>query len=348
MTTHIDNLWILALASKFTHENIVYSLLIMALLWLTMTFFYWSHPGGPAWGKYYYSNNNKNQNKNKNNLNSSQIFIPGPKGYPLIGSMNLMSSSLAHQRISSTAKTCKATRLMAFSLGDTRAIVTCNPDVAKEILHSSVFADRPIKESAYSLMFNRAIGFAPYGVYWRTLRKISTNHLFSPMQIKSSGLQRTEIAAQMIGLFRNRSYKSCGFGVRDVLKKASLNNMMCSVFGQRFKIDEVNERMMELSGLVEKGYDLLGSLNWGDHLPFLKDFDVQKIRFNCSELVPKVNRFVGSIISDHRADKNQTNKDFVHVLLSLQEPDKLSDSDMVAVLWVSLSNKHFFSVSIDY
>ncbi|KAK2353510.1 cytochrome P450 78A5 [Trifolium repens] len=335
MTTHIDNLWIFALASKFTHENIVYSLLIMALLWLTMTFFYWSHPGGPAWGKYYYSNNNKNQNKNNNNnnLNSSQIFIPGPKGYPLIGSMNLMSCSLAHQRIASTAKTCKATRLMAFSLGDTRAIVTCNPDVAKEILHSSVFADRPIKESAYSLMFNRAIGFAPYGVYWRTLRKISTNHLFSPMQIKSSGLQRTEIAAQMIGLFRNRSYNSCGFGVRDVLKKASLNNMMCSVFGQRFKIDEVNERMMELSGLVEKGYDLLGSLNWGDHLPFLKDFDVQKIRFNCSELVPKVNRFVGSIISDHRADKNQTNKDFVHVLLSLQEPDKLSDSDMVAVLW---------------
>ncbi|MCI10059.1 cytochrome P450 78A3-like [Trifolium medium] len=135
----------------------------MALLWLTMTFFYWSHPGGPAWGKYYYSNNNKN-----NNLNSSSIFIPGPKGYPLIGSMNLMSSSLAHQRIASTAKTCKATRLMAFSLGDTRAIVTCNPDVAKEILHSSVFADRPIKESAYSLMFNRAIGFAPYETAVRT------------------------------------------------------------------------------------------------------------------------------------------------------------------------------------
>lgn len=89
----------------------------------------------------------------------------------------------------------------------------------------------------------------------------------------------------------------------------------------------------ELSGLVEKGYDLLGTLNWGDHLPFLKDFDAQKIRFTCSELVPKVNRFVGSIIADHRADKNQTNLDFVHVLLSLQGPDKLSEPDMIAVLW---------------
>lgn len=245
-----------------------------------------------------------------------------------------MSSSLAHHRIASTAKACKATRLMAFSIGDTRAIVTCNPDVAKEILHSSVFADRPIKESAYSLMFNRAIGFAPYGVYWRTLRKISSNHLFSPMQIKSSGEQRSEIAVQMIDLFRNCCLSSDGgFRVRDVLKKASLNNMMWSIFGQRFKIDERNKRMEELSGLVEQGYDLLGTLNWGDHLPFLKDFDLQKIRFTCSELVPKVNRFVGSIISDHRADKIQTNRDFVHVLLSLQEPDKLSESDMIAVLW---------------
>ncbi|KAJ1378371.1 Cytochrome P450 [Sesbania bispinosa] len=250
--------------------------------------------------------------------------------------MNLMSS-LAHHRIAAAAKACNATRLMAFSLGDTRAIVTCHPDVAKEILNSSVFADRPIKESAYSLMFNRAIGFAPYGVYWRTLRKIATKHLFSPMQIKSSEIQRSEIANQMVHMFRNRlpspTPTSGGFTVRGVLKKASLNNMMWSVFGQRYKLNEANKGMEELRGLVEQGYDLLGTLNWGDHLPFLKDFDAQKIRSTCSKLVPKVNRFVGSIIADHRADKTQTNRDFVHVLLSLQEPDKLSDPDMIAVLW---------------
>lgn len=57
---------------------------------------------------------------------------------------------------------------MAYSLGQTRVIVTCNADVAKEILNSSVFADRPIKESAYSLLFNRAIG------------RIAATHMFSP------------------------------------------------------------------------------------------------------------------------------------------------------------------------
>ncbi|KAG5009034.1 hypothetical protein JHK87_017549 [Glycine soja] len=335
MTTHIDNLWVLALVSKCTQENIAWSLLtIMVTLWLSMTFFCWSHPGGPAWGKYYsfhyWKKTTTTTTTTSNNTNSNNLkMIPGPKGYPFIGSMSLMTS-LAHHRIAAAAQACKATRLMAFSMGDTRVIVTCHPHVAKEILNSSVFADRPIKESAYSLMFNRAIGFAPYGVYWRTLRRIAATHLFCPKQIKASELQRAEIAAQMTHSFRNRRG---GFGIRSVLKRASLNNMMWSVFGQRYDLDETNTSVDELSRLVEQGYDLLGTLNWGDHIPFLKDFDLQKIRFTCSKLVPQVNRFVGSIIADHQTDTTQTNRDFVHVLLSLQGPDKLSHSDMIAVLW---------------
>ncbi|MDG2845139.1 cytochrome P450, partial [Vibrio parahaemolyticus] len=182
-------------------------------------------------------------------------------------------TSLAHHRIAAAAQACKATRLMAFSMGDTRVIVTCHPHVAKEILNSSVFADRPIKESAYSLMFNRAIGFAPYGVYWRTLRRIAATHLLRPKQIEASELQRAEIAAQMTPLSRNRRGV---FGIRSVLKRASLNNMMWSVFGQRYDLDETNTSVDELSRLVEQGYDLLGTLNWGEHTPFMQDFDLQK------------------------------------------------------------------------
>lgn len=323
MTSHIDdNLWIIALTSKCTQENLAWVLLIMGSLWLTMTFYYWSHPGGPAWGKYY-------------TYSPPLSIIPGPKGFPLIGSMGLMTS-LAHHRIEAAAATCRAKRLMAFSLGDTRVIVTCHPDVAKEILNSSVFADRPVKESAYSLMFNRAIGFASYGVYWRSLRRIASNHFFCPRQIKASELQRSQIAAQMVHILNNKRHRS--LRVRQVLKKASLSNMMCSVFGQEYKLHDPNSGMEDLGILVDQGYDLLGLFNWADHLPFLAHFDAQNIRFRCSNLVPMVNRFVGTIIAEHRASKTETNRDFVDVLLSLPEPDQLSDSDMIAVLWVSSIN----------
>ncbi|CAN4108472.1 unnamed protein product [Withania somnifera] len=285
---------------------------------------YWSHPGGPAWGKYEWRKSCCLASFNNNN-------IPGPRGFPIIGSMNFMTG-LAHRKIATMAESCQAKRLMSLSLGETRVIITCNPEVAKEILNSSVFVDRPVKESAYSLMFHRAIGFAPYGVYWRTLRKIAATHLFCPKQIKASEAQRYQIAKQMVAMFQLGGRDIVR--VREVLKLASLNNMMCSVFGRKYSLDSCNSETEELGKLVDEGYELLGMLNWTDHLPWLAELDPQKIRLRCSRLVPKVNRFVSRIINEHRDQSgSDVHPDFVHVLLSLQGSERLSDSEMIAVLW---------------
>ncbi|GAV88901.1 p450 domain-containing protein [Cephalotus follicularis] len=322
METDIDFFWILSLVSKckaLSSQNSIFFLLFVSVAWVAMALCYWSFPGGPAWGKYWL----------KKGINAKPI--PGPRGFPLLGSMNLMTH-LAHHRLAAVAHVFKAKRLMAFSLGDTRVILTCNPDVAKEILNSSVFADRPVKESAYCLMFNRAIGFAPYGVYWRTLRRIAATHLFCPKQITNTETQRFNIASQMVSMIACQSKQQ--LRVRDILKRASLNNMMCSVFGRKYELTTLNSETEELIQLVDEGYELLGKLNWDDHISWLAGLDLQKIRFRCTKLVPRVSRFVNRIIEEHRAqNKVPQNQDFVDVLLSLQGPDKLSDLDMVAVLW---------------
>ncbi|KAM1125636.1 hypothetical protein ACFX1Q_040924 [Malus domestica] len=128
--------------------------------------------------------------------------------------------------------------------------------------------------------------------------------------------------------------------VCNVIKWASLNNMMCFVFCRKYELEvgaAVDSEVEELKGLVDEGYDLLGMLNWSNHLPWLADFDAQKIRFRCSNLVPKVNRFISRIISKHRTglkfEKDEKAPNFVDVLISLQGIDKLSDTDMIAVLW---------------
>ncbi|KAJ6807425.1 putative cytochrome P450 78A9 [Iris pallida] len=293
----------------------------LVLVGLLTSFIHWTAPGGPAWGKYIFSRTSRRT-----------AAIPGPRGLPLVGSMRLMSG-LAHRRLADAAQRLGATRLMAVSLGGTRVVVTSHPDVAKEILNSSAFADRPVKESAYGLLFHRAIGFAPYGLYWRTLRRIASTHLFCPKQISASGHHRARIAAEMVAELGGTTGGG-GARVRDVLKRASLSNVMSSVFGRRYGVGRAeSEEARELRGLVEEGYDLLGKLNWSDHLPWLAGLDLQRVRSRCAELVPNVNRFVSRIIEEHRNKNGGEASDFVDVLLSLQGGDRLSDPDMVAVLW---------------
>lgn len=291
---------------------------------LVTALLHWASPGGAAWGAYWWTRRGQ-----------LGIAIPGPRGFPVIGSMGLMTG-LAHRKLAAAAAGDeRRRRLMAFSLGETRMVVTADPDVARDLLASAAFADRPVKESAYGLMFHRAIGFAPYGDYWRTLRRVASSHLFSPRQVAASAAQRAAIARQMVDAMTLVAGGAGGVvEARRFLKRASLHNVMWSVFGRRYELEAESEEAAELRSLVDQGYDLLGQLNWSDHLPWLAGLDLQKTRSRCSALVPRVNRFVRQIIDEHRAaGADAVVMDFTDVLLSLQGSDKLSDADMIAVLW---------------
>ncbi|KAG5403795.1 hypothetical protein IGI04_009914 [Brassica rapa subsp. trilocularis] len=104
MATKLDTSSLLfALLSKcslLTQTNLALSLLVasIASLALSLSPFYWSHPGGPAWGKYFLHRRHRT------------TVIPGPRGLPFVGSMSLMSNALAHCCIAATAEKLGAKR----------------------------------------------------------------------------------------------------------------------------------------------------------------------------------------------------------------------------------------------
>ncbi|GMJ04608.1 KLUH, cytochrome P450, family 78, subfamily A, polypeptide 5 [Hibiscus trionum] len=281
----------------------------------------WLSPGGLAWARY---------------RSRSSVSIPGPLGFPFLGLLPVFTGATPHRVLAELAKAINAVKLMAFSVGFTRFIVSSDPETARDILNNSAFADRPVKESAYELLFHRAMGFAPYGEYWRSLRRISATHLFSPKRIAAFEGSRREIGAKMVEEI-NCSMKSKGeVFVRKVLHFGSLNNVMNTVFGKSYDFEKTNEGF-ELEQFVREGYKLLGMFNWSDHFPLLGWLDLQGTRKRCRILVSKVNVFVGKIIQEHRLKRVNGNDDkvgdFVDVLLDLENHEKLSDSDMIAVLW---------------
>ncbi|KAF2556310.1 hypothetical protein F2Q68_00013325 [Brassica cretica] len=292
-----------------------------AFAWLSLfvaTVAIFLSPGGLAWA---WTKSSK-----------TRVSIPGPSG-----SLSIFSGSNPHRVLASLAKRFKASPLMAFSVGFSRFVISSEPETAKEILNSSAFADRPVKESAYELLFHRAMGFAPYGEYWRNLRRISSTHLFSPRRIASFEGVRVGIGMMIVKKIKNVA----GGGeveVKKVIHFGSLNNVMTTVFGESYDFDEVNGDGSFLERLVSEGYELLGIFNWSDHFGVLRWFDFQGVRKRCRALVSEVNTFVGGIIEKHKMKMNNNNlngeeSDFVDVLLGLQKDEKLSDSDMIAVLW---------------
>ncbi|KAK4402212.1 cytochrome [Sesamum angolense] len=72
--------------------------------------------------------------------------IPGPSGFPLLGFGSFLHKLLDTDFSPAFLKSFKAESLMAFSVGFTRFIISSNPETAKEILNSLLFADRLVKE----------------------------------------------------------------------------------------------------------------------------------------------------------------------------------------------------------
>ncbi|KAJ9670865.1 hypothetical protein PVL29_027043 [Vitis rotundifolia] len=274
--------------------------------------------------------------KNRRN-ERGRVSIPGARGLPIFGSLLTLTRGLAHRSLASMAVSRGATQLMAFSLGSTPVVVASDPHTAREILTSPHFADRPIKQSAKSLMFSRAIGFAPNGAHWRLLRRIASSHLFAPKRIAAHEAGRQLDCAAMLCSIADEQTLHGAVCLRKHLQAAALNNIMGSVFGKRYDPTHDSNELNELRAMVKEGFELLGAFNWSDYLPWLSYFyDPFRINERCSKLVPRVRKLVRGIIQEHRLGESSRlsdNSDFVDVLLSLDGEEKLHEDDMVAVLW---------------
>ncbi|XP_075476001.1 cytochrome P450 78A7-like [Primulina tabacum] len=319
--------WLYALPTFIGSEALLDQCLIcyLALCFLSLCVLTWAFtPGGVAW---------KN---GRNRYGASPIT--GPRGLPVFGSLFTLSRGLAHRSLAAMASACEAKELMAFSLGSTPVVVASDPAVAKEILTSPHFADRPIKQSARSLMFSRAIGFAPNGTYWRLLRRIASSHLFAPRRIAAHEPGRQLDCATMLENIATEQTLNGSVCLRKHLQAAALNNIMGSVFGKRYDFTRDTEELRELKRMVREGFELLGAFNWSDHLPWLSNlYDPLRIVARCEALVPCVRKLVKGIIEEH-ALKSQSKDvtdtaDFVDILLSLDGNEKLEEDDMIAVLW---------------
>ncbi|KAL0310955.1 UNVERIFIED_CONTAM: Premnaspirodiene oxygenase [Sesamum angustifolium] len=111
----------------------------------------------------------------------------GAEKVPLIGNLHLFAGFRPpHRTISDLAS--RYGPVMHLKLGEVDAVVVSSAEAAKQVLktHDANFAYRPSLLVTEILCYgNTNIAFAPYGDYWRQLRKICTLELLSAKRVQS-------------------------------------------------------------------------------------------------------------------------------------------------------------------
>ncbi|CAI0398368.1 unnamed protein product [Linum tenue] len=126
---------------------------------------------------------------------------PGPWQLPIIGNIHqLIGHRQPHRRLRSLAHKY-GPDVMSLQLGELSYIVISTPEAAQQVMktHDLEFASRP-SLLAPNVLFNgcKDIAFAPYGEYWRQMRKIGVLELFSGKRVQSFRRVREEEVSNLV------------------------------------------------------------------------------------------------------------------------------------------------------
>ena len=275
---------------------------------------------------------------------SKSNFPPSPPKLPFIGNLHQLGT-LPHRSFQALSK--KYGPLMFLQLGQTPTLVVSSADVAKEIIktHDVVFSSRPQSTAAKIFLYGcKDVAFAPYGEEWRQKRKACVLELLSLKRVKSFQSIREEEVAELVDKIRE-ACASKGFSVNlsEMVVAASNNIVARCVLGQKYDTPDGSSSFGELGRKMMRQLtefcvgDFFPSFAWVDLLTGL--MSQLKVSFIA------LDAFLEEVIEEHkrrnRNNDHSDNKDFVDILLQLQEDDplefELTRDNLKALLMVSLS-----------
>ncbi|KAI3827502.1 hypothetical protein L1987_01580 [Smallanthus sonchifolius] len=241
---------------------------------------------------------------------------------------------------------------MYLQLGQVPTVVISTPRLAQEVLktHDAIFADRPTSEAS-ELFFYKAqnIAWAPYGNYWRQMRKISSLELLSAKRVRTYSFIRDQELTHM----RRSLESSAGrpTALREILVKY-VNDVICrSTLGDTYK---------DQSTLVKVLFDIMIAViqfNVTSYYPsvgFINVITGKKAKW--LKLQKQFDNILEDILEQHRNNRpagSHDQADLVDVLLRIQGSADLdlpitNDSVKAVILDMLVAGTSASSVAIEW
>ncbi|RHN67340.1 putative cytochrome P450 [Medicago truncatula] len=253
-------------------------------------------------------------------IDSVPNIPPGPCKLPIIGNIHNLIGSQPHRKLRELSK--KYGPLMHLQLGEVFFTIVSSAEYAKEIMktHDVIFASRPLTLTSEIIFYDSTdIAFAPFGDYWRQLRKICTVELLSLKRVQSLSPIREQEMNNLVKRIASEEGSVVNLSRQVVSLIYSITSR--AAFGKKYMeqdefISLVRE-VMEISGGFYIG-DLFPSVNWLQNLTGRRH-RLEKLHKNADRILEK-------IINDHKETNLgakgslvEGEEDLIDVLLKFEE-----------------------------
>jgi flavonoid 3'-monooxygenase len=278
----------------------------------------------------------------KQSLRKRLRLPPGPTGWPLIGSIPLLGN-MPHHSLYHLSK--QYGPIMYLKLGTTDTVVVSSPKIAEACLKTNDlnFSSRPGSSATKYIGYgNKGIVIAPYGPYWRMLRKICNIHLFAGKALDDLQPVRQAEVGMLLKSIMDHERQEKAVNLGDLLNICTAN-VLGQIMLSRRVFDSQGSTAGEFRGMVVEQMELAGKFIIGDLVPSLAWMDLQGLRSKMKNLHNRFDEFLSRMIKEHETASCTIGgrADFLSVLWALRndvdgEGGKLTDTDIKALLLVSL------------
>ncbi|KAF5195104.1 Cytochrome p450 [Thalictrum thalictroides] len=242
---------------------------------------------------------------------------PSPPKLPIIGHL-LYLGKLPHRSFLALSE--KYGPIMLLYFGPTPALIVSSAEICKQIMktHDTIFANRPTSSASKAFVGGDLdVGFAPYGEYWREIRKIFVTDLLTAKRRESFKFVREEEIDKMVSIIK----QSCSEGYDVTVNVSELVATVVRNFIPRIALGESWGRTAKYADLPKLVAENLGTITFEDVLPSLKWLDVLTgLDKRIKDVAKTVHQFLDEVIDDHLTSRKGDDepRDFVDTLLAYQ------------------------------
>lgn len=277
---------------------------------------------------------------------------PGPPGWPIVGNM-FQLGSMPHRTLNDLRDKYGEVIWLNFGAKDTMVLLSAKAATDFFKNHDLSFADRNIIEIMRAHDYYRSsLALAPYGSFWRLLRRLVTIDMLVNKRINETVSIRRKCVNDMLIWIEKEASQGNGEGRRSIhvarFVFLSSFNLLGNLMLSRDLLDpnskDAAEFFASMIGLMEWG----GHPNISDFFPFLRWLDPQglkrKMKRDLGKAMKIASKFVKERVEEMK-EGDRVRKDFLDVLLEFEgngkdEPAKLSDEQLNIFILVILRINH--------